>query len=490
MTVVETDVPARLDRLPWARFHWLVLIGLGVAWILDGLEVTLVGSLSGAIAQSPVLHMSASRVGDSASAYLAGAVIGALGFGWLADRLGRKRLFGVTVLIYLSATLATGFAWSFASFVVFRALTGAGIGGEYTAVNAAIQEMIPARQRGFADLVVNGSFWIGAAIGAGGSLIALDPHMIPPGLGWRIAFGLGGILGLGVLLLRRWIPESPRWLMTHGEPELAEQVVRQIETSVEVQKGLLPPVPPERLRLRTDVKSWFGAGMVALATRYRQRTMLGLVLMASQAFCYNAVFFTYALILTRFYGVRAGAVGLFILPFAVGNFLGPLLLGKLFDVLGRRVMIAGTYAASGVLMALSGWLFARRELSAIGQTETWTAIFFVASAAASSAYLTVGESFPLEIRAVAIALFYAFGTLIGGVGGPALFGALIQGGSRTALMWGYELGALLMLAAAGMAWALGIAAERRSLEAVAPPLAATPDYETCVRITLDEAGYF
>ena len=343
--MIETDVPARLDRLPWSRFHWLVVTGLGIAWILDGLEVTLVGSLSGAIEASPVLRMSAARVGLSASAYLVGAVAGALVFGWLADRWGRKRLFAVTVAVYLVATLATGLAWNFWSFALFRAVTGAGIGGEYAAVNAAIQELIPARRRGFTDLVINGSFWIGAALGAGGSLVVLDPRLIPPELGWRLAFAIGGVLGLGVLALRRWIPESPRWLMTHGRPGEAERVVAGIEARVAAETGPLPPVPPGVLRLRTDVRSWFGAGMVALVTRYRRRTVLGVVLMATQAFCYNAVFFTYALILTRFYGVAAGKVGLFILPFAVGNFFGPLLLGPLFDSLGRRTMITATYAA-------------------------------------------------------------------------------------------------------------------------------------------------
>jgi MFS family permease len=470
--MMQTDVPARLDRLPWSRFHWLVVIGLGIAWILDGLEVTLVGSLSGAIASDQGMGMSAARVGDSASAYLAGAVAGALLFGWLADRWGRKRLFAMTVAVYLAATLATGLAWNFWSFALFRALTGAGIGGEYAAVNAAIQELIPARRRGFTDLVVNGSFWIGAAIGAAGSLLVLDPRILPPALGWRLAFGLGGALGLGVLALRRWIPESPRWLMTHGRPEEAERVVAGIEARVAAETGPLPPVPPDRLLLRTDVGAWFGAGLRALVGRYRRRTVLGVVLMAAQAFCYNAVFFTYALILIRFYGIAPGRVGLFLLPFALGNFLGPLMLGHLFDRLGRRVMITATYGASGVLMALTGWLFAAGLLSAAGQTGAWTVIFFVASAAASSAYLTVGESFPLEVRAVAIASFYAFGTLVGGVAGPALFGALIQGGSRTGLMWGYQLGAGLMLLAAATAWGLAVAAERRPLEAVAPPLSA------------------
>ncbi len=468
---IETDVPARLDRLPWARFHWLVICGLGIAWILDGLEVTLVGSLSGAIAASPVLKMSAEQIGFTASAYLAGAVGGALLFGYLTDVLGRKKLFSITVLIYLLATLATGASWSFWSFALFRFLTGAGIGGEYAAVNAAIQELIPARRRGFTDLVINGSFWIGAAVGAGGSLIVLDPQILPPEIGWRVAFVIGGILGGVVLFLRHWIPESPRWLMTHGRPQEAERVVHGIEDRVAHETGIpLPPVPPIRIRLRTDVHSWFLAGMRALFTHYGRRTVLGVVLMATQAFCYNAVFFTYALILTHFYAVAPGRVGLFILPFAAGNFAGPLVLGRLFDTIGRRPMITATYAISGVLMAITGWLFAHGGLSAEAQTGAWTVIFFVASAAASSAYLTVGESFPLEVRAVAIALFYAFGTAVGGVAGPALFGALIDTGSRVSIMWGYLLGGALMLIGAATAAVLGVRAERRPLEEVAPPL--------------------
>ena len=408
--IVETNVPARLDRLPWAQFHWLVIFGLGVAWILDGLEVTLVGSLSAAITQSPVLRLTPAQVGETASAYLAGAVSGALLFGYLTDVLGRKRLFSLTVLIYMAATLATGASFSFWSFALFRFLTGAGIGGEYAAVNAAIQELIPARKRGFTDLVINGSFWIGAAIGAAGSLLVLDPRILPPEWGWRLAFIFGGVLGGIVLFLRHWIPESPRWLMTHGQPEEAERVVAGIEARVEKETGRpLPPVPEQHLRLRTDIHSWFGAGFKALVTQYRQRTFLGVVLMATQAFCYNAVFFTYALILTTFYKVSADSVGLFILPFAAGNFLGPLLLGRLFDTIGRRPMITATYAISGVLMAITGYLFAAGGLSAAAQTAAWTVIFFFASAAASSAYLTVGESFPLEVRAVAIALFYVFG---------------------------------------------------------------------------------
>jgi MFS family permease len=469
--VFETDVPARLDRLPWSRFHWLVIIALGIAWVLDGLEVTIVGSLSGALTESPVLHLSAQQVGLAASAYLVGAVSGALFFGWLTDRLGRKKLFSITVLLYLVATIACGLSWDFWSFAVFRLLTGAGIGGEYAAVNATIQELIPARRRGFTDLVVNGSFWVGAAAGAVGALIVLNPAVMPAEYGWRFAFIIGGVLGLIVLLLRRFLPESPRWLMTHGAPEEAARVVAEIEQRVEHETGRpLPPVPHQSLRLRTDVRSWFAPATRALFSDYRRRAILGIALMAAQAFCYNAVFFTYALILKQFYAIPSDNIGWFMLPFAAGNFLGPLVLGKLFDTLGRRLMITLTYALSGILMALTGWLFAIGVLNAMHQTLAWTAIFFVASAAASSAYLTVGESFPLEMRAIAIALFYAFGTGVGGVAGPALFGALIDTGQRISILWGYLLGAALMVGAALVAAWLAVPAERRALEDVAPPL--------------------
>ncbi len=469
--VFATDVPQRLDRLPWSGFHWLVIIALGIAWVLDGLEVTIVGSLSGALTESPVLHLTGAQVGLAASAYLVGAVAGALFFGWLTDRLGRKKLFSITVLVYLVATIACGLSWDFASFAFFRLVTGAGIGGEYAAVNATIQELIPARRRGFTDLVVNGSFWIGAAIGAIGALVVLDPAVMPAEYGWRFAFIIGGVLGFIVLLLRRFLPESPRWLMTHGQPEEAERVVAEIERRVERETGRpLPPVPGEKLLLRTDVREWFGPATRALFTNYRDRAVLGIALMAAQAFCYNAVFFTYALILTRFYGIASGSIGWFMLPFAAGNFLGPLLLGRLFDTLGRRLMITATYAISGILMAITGWLFVLGVLDAVQQTAAWTAIFFVASAAASSAYLTIGESFPLEMRAIAIALFYAFGTGVGGVAGPALFGALIDTGSRMSILWGYLLGGGLMLGAAVVAAFLAVPAERRALEDIAPPL--------------------
>jgi len=469
----ETNVPQRMDRLPWGRFHTLVVIALGITWILDGLEVTLVGSLSGAIADSPRLQLTAQDVSLTASAYLAGAVVGALFFGWLTDRLGRKKLFTLTVLIYLVATVASGFAWNFWSFVLFRFITGAGIGGEYAAVNATIQELIPARKRGFTDLCINGSFWVGAALGAVGATVALDPKVIDPELGWRVAFIIGGVIGIFVLFLRRFIPESPRWLMTHGRPEEASEVVSGIEARVEHETGQpLPPVPPGMLRLHRHKGGWFRASLRVLAVEYRSRTVLGVALMGSQAFCYNAVLFTYALVLTRFYGVESRHVGWFILPFALGNFMGPLLLGRFFDTLGRKLMITATYALSGILMAAVGWMFARGWLDATEQTLAWTVIFFFASAAASSAYLTVGETFPLEVRAVAISVFYALGTAAGGIAGPAVFGHLIQTGSRDEVLIGYLIGGGLMLGAAAVEWVLGVDAERRSLEEVAPPLSA------------------
>ncbi len=467
----ETHIPARLDRLPWTRFHWLVVFALGITWILDGLEVTLVGSLSATIGSSDGLNLSSTQIGATASCYLAGAVAGALFFGWLTDRLGRKKLFSITLVIYLLATILSGLSWNFWSFAFLRFATGAGIGGEYAAVNATIQELIPARRRGFTDLVINGSFWLGAALGSVGSLVALDASLIPQRYGWRGAFVIGGLIGLVVLFLRSFIPESPRWLMTHGQPDAADATTHEIEARVEQETGArLPPPGGKALRLRADVQSWFAASVSTLFGKYRRSTILGTALMAAQAFSYNAVLFTYALILTKYYAVPTGHVGLYTLPFALGNFAGPVILGRFFDSMGRKPMIAGTYIVSGGLMTLTGWLFAAGLLDATQQTAAWTAIFFFASAAASSAYLTVGESFPLEVRAVAIALFYAFGTAVGGIAGPALFGWLIADGSRFALLWGYVLGGVLMVMAGGFELWLGVAAERRSLEDIAPPL--------------------
>jgi MFS family permease len=470
-TVVETDIPARLDALAWGRFHTLVVVALGITWILDDLEVTLAGALSGVLKENSALGLTNTEVGLASSAYLAGAVLGGLGFGWLTDRLGRKKLFFTTLAVYLSATAATALSWNFASFALFRALTGAGIGGEYSAIASTIQELIPARFRGFTDLVINGSFWVGAATGAAGSIVLLDPAIVDPALGWRLAFLIGAILGLGIFVMRFALPESPRWLMTHGQAGRAEAIVADIERRSRrvTDDGAVAGRAKARLRPRSHTPLLDVAR--ALFRTYPQRTLVGLSLMATQAFFYNAIFFTYALILTDFYGVPPGNVGWYILPFAAGNFLGPLLLGRLFDTLGRRIMISSTYAASGILLAMAGYLFAAGLVSATTLTVAWMIIFFFASAAASSAYLTVSEIFPLEIRALAIAFFYAIGTGIGGVAAPWLLGALIDTGSRVSVALGYLLGATLMVAAARIEWRWGIAAERQPLEAVCRPLA-------------------
>ncbi len=470
--IIATDIPARLDRLRWGRFHTLVVVALGITWILDGLEVTLAGAVAPALKQSPLLHFSNAEVGLVSSAYLAGAVLGALFFGWLTDRLGRKRLFFITLALYLVATAATALSWNLWSFALFRFLTGAGIGGEYTAINSAIQELIPARYRGWTDLVINGSFWLGAAVGAAASIILLDPAVLAPDMGWRFAFLIGALLGLIILLMRMWLPESPRWLMTHGRIAEANSVVDGIEAEFRARGHRFDDEPLVIIRLRTRRFTPLAEVAKTLFRVERRRTLVGLTLMAAQAFFYNAIFFTYALVLTDFYGIQADHVGWYLLPFAAGNFLGPVLLGRLFDTVGRRTMIAVTYAVSGLLLAGVGYLFALGVLSATGQTIGWMVIFFFASAAASSAYLTVSETFPLEVRALAIAFFYAVGTGIGGVAGPWLFGALIDTGSRWSVFAGYLLGSALMLAAALVGGRYAVAAERKSLESISRPLAA------------------
>jgi MFS family permease len=447
-----------------------VIVALGITWILDGLEVTLAGALSGELKESSALALSDTQIGLAGSVYLAGAVFGAFFFGWLTDRLGRKRLFTITLAVYLAATAATGLSWNAASFVLFRFLTGAGIGGEYTAINSTIQELIPARLRGWTDLLINGSFWLGAAMGAGGAIVLLDPRVIDPAIGWRLAFLIGATIGLVIVLMRLWIPESPRWLVTHGRPQAAQAVIRGIEAQCFSNgDGGTRPWPTVRLRMRD--RTPLREVAQALFVTYRQRTLVGLTLMAAQAFFYNAIFFTYALILGDFYDVPARAVGWYILPFALGNVLGPILLGRLFDTVGRKIMIASTYALSGAMLAVTAALFSQDLLTATTLTVAWMMVFFVASAAASSAYLTVSETFPLEIRALAIAFFYAVGTGIGGIAGPLLFGVLIGTGSRGNVALGYAAGAVLMVIAAYVEARWGIAAERKSLETVSRPLA-------------------
>jgi MFS family permease len=463
----RSAIPARLDALPWSAWHWRVVLALGVSWLLDGLEVTLVGSLGPTLQRGDTLALSAAQIGWAASAYVGGAVLGALFFGRLADRLGRKRIFLVTLAVYLVATVLTAFSFDIASFAFCRFLTGFGIGGEYAAINSAIDELIPARVRGAVDLAINGTFWIGAALGAGLSIFLLNKEFLSPDIGWRMAFALGGVLSFAILLVRRHVPESPRWLLTHGRVDEAEAVVRSIERAVGVSPREHAAISMRALR----TVAWREV-MDVLLHRYRSRTVLGLTLMASQAFFYNAIFFTYALVMARFYGVPEGEVGWYIFPFAIGNFLGPLALGRLFDSLGRRAMIATTYSVAGVALFFTGYFFSENRLTAVQLTLCWSAIFFVASAAASSAYLTVSEIFPLEMRAVSISLFYAAGTALGGFAGPPLFGAMIESGSRDALFGAYAFASLLMCAAALVAAFIGVDAERKPLEEVAPPLGA------------------
>jgi MFS family permease len=464
----RTDIPARLDRLPWSRFHLLVVTALGITWVLDGLEVTIVGSIGPMLKDPRTLGLSDQDVGLAAACYVAGAVLGALVFGWLTDRLGRKLMFNVTLAVYLVGVAASACAWDFWSFALFRAVTGAGIGGEYSAINSAIDELIPARLRGRIDLLVNGTYWLGAAAGAGASLLLLSGRLVGVDLGWRLGFAIGAVLGCSILLLRRFVPESPRWSVTHGPAAEAERTIAEIERRVG------GPLPPARGTLTVHPRTVFGFGLIlhAMLIRNPARSVVVFALMVAQAFLYNAVFFTYGLVLTKFYHAADAQAGLYILPLAGVNFLGPLLLGPLFDTIGRRRMIAGTYGLSGLLLGCVAVGFAMGWLDAWTQTYCWMAIFFVASAAASSAYLTASEIFPLETRAMAIALFYALGTLVGGVPAPALFGWLIATGSAWAVAGGYLGAAALMIAAAACEAVLGVDAEGKALEEVAPPLSA------------------
>ncbi len=469
LPAVETDIPARLDRLPWSRFHLLVVAALGITWILDGLEVTIVGSIGPALQRRSALGLSVADIGLAASVYLAGAVLGALLFGWLTDRVGRKRIFNVTLGLYILSVLATACSWDLGSFLLFRFLTGFGIGGEYAAINSAIDELIPARVRGRVDLLVNGSYWLGAAAGAVASLVLVRGDGSFPG-GWRYGFAIGGVLGLLVLALRRWVPESPRWLVTHGRGREAVATMDDIEARVRV--TVAAPLAAVSERLTVHPRRVFGFGLIlrTMLGQYKLRSALALLMMAAQAFLYNAVFFTYGQVLTNDQGVAPHRVGLFVLPLALANVLGVVLLGPLFDTVGRRRMIFATYAVSGLLIIGVAWLFAAGRLDATTQTIGWAAIFFFASPAASAAYLTASEIFPLETRAMAISVFYVLGTLIGGVGAPYLFGRLIEMGGRLPLSYGYLGAGGLMIAAALMALRFGIDAEGKSLEQVAQPL--------------------
>ena len=472
----RSDVPARLDRLPWSRWHWMVVTALGITWIIDGLEVTMMGAVSTVLQEPQSLHFSGTEIGLLGTAYLAGAVLGALVFGYLTDRLGRKKLFTVTLGLYLVAAFLTAISWNFTSFACFRFLTGAAIGGEYSAINSAIDELIPARVRGWADLAINGTFWLGSAAGSLASVVLLDRRFLPVDLGWRLAFGLGAALGLVIIALRRHVPESPRWLLTHGHPEEAERIVDQLERQIEEDPavGALPEAKGW-ITIRPRGAIGFGELAGVMVRKYLRRTVLGLSLIISQAFLYNGVFFTFPLVLRKFYGIHPDRTGFYLLPFALSNFLGPLLLGRFFDTVGRKPMIGSTYTVSAVLLAATGYLFAAGHLTATTQTLLWAVIFFFASSAASSAYLTVSEIFPVELRGMVIALFFACGTLIGGTLAPWLFGRLIDSGSRRYLFYGDLFGAALLLSTVGVVAAFGVQAERTSLEDIAQPLSAVEE---------------
>jgi MFS family permease len=467
---VETDVPQRMDRLPWSSWHVGILIALGTSWLLDGLEVTLVGSLSGILQTKQGLSLTDPQVTLAATTYLAGAVIGAILFGHLTDRLGRKKLFLVTLATYSAATVCTAFSFNLISFSIFRFFTGLGIGGEYAAINSAVDELIPGKVRGTVDLFVNGTFWVGASLGSGAALLLLSGHPFPQATGWRYAFGIGGSLGALVLLLRLRVPESPRWLMLRGKEEEAGKIVKQIEAKVAKGGKQLPPPEGDKLKLSVRDHTPWGEIFKNMTGENRQRSLLGLILMVSQSFFFNAVFFTYGLVGKKFFHIDDKRLPLQLLPFAIASFLGPVLLGRLFDKVGRKPMITATYGIAGVLLAATTIPFATGAIGTKGMGICFSIIFFVASSAASAAYLTVSEIFPLEIRAFAIAIFYAIGTLIGGVGAPILFGLLINTGSKPLVAIGYGIGAALMLTAAVSEFFIGVEAAGQSLESVSKPL--------------------
>jgi MFS family permease len=470
---ITTDVPERLDRLPWSRFHWLVVIGLGTVWILDGLEVTIVGNIAPRLTEKGSgLGLNAGQIGTAAAFYVAGACVGALFFGQLTDRFGRKKLFLLTLLLYLLATIVTAFAFAPWFFFVARFFTGAGIGGEYAAINSAIDELIPARLRGRVDLLINGSYWGGAALGSLATLVLLDTAVLPAGVGWRLAFGLGAVLGVGILIVRRHVPESPRWLFIHGREQEADRIVGSIEEEIRDDTGERLPKPDEtieihqreRIALRTIAATAFG--------KYPRRSALGLSLFVGQAFIYNAVTFTLGTALATFFGVSSGSVPVFFAIFATANLLGPLLLGRLFDTIGRKPMIAGCYLISAVLLTVTALLLGAGALTRWSFLGMIVATFFFASAGASSAYLTVSEIFPMETRALAIAFFYAIGTGAGGIVGPLLFGKLVESGHLSTAALGYLIGAVVMAwgGVAELLW--GVAAENQQLEDIATPLTA------------------
>ncbi|MEE1754722.1 MFS transporter [Streptomyces sp. SP18CS02] len=471
---ITTKVPARLDRLPWSRWHWMIVIGLGTVWILDGLEVTVVGNIASRLSEdgSGLSITDAQVTGIAAALYVAGACSGALFFGWLTDRYGRKKLFLITLAVYLAATALTAVSFSAWWFFLFRFLTGFGIGGEYAAINSAIDELIPSRYRGRVDLIINGSFWLGAMGGALLSVLALNTDIFPKDIGWRLTFGLGVVLGLVILLVRRHVPESPRWMFIHGRSEEAEKLVDDVEREVERETGERLPEPAGSITIKQRHSVGFVTIGRTLFRSYPKRAVLGLSLFVGQAFLYNAITFGFGSILVKFFDVPSGTTGYFFTVIAFGNFLGPLLLGRLFDTWGRRPMIAGTYVLSGLLLYVTAWMFGNGWLTAITMTACWCVVLFFASAGASSAYLTVSEIFPMETRAMAIAFFYAIGTAAGGISGPLIFAGLTESGVVGDTVLAFCIGATLMVLAGVVAVFFAVDAERKSLEDIATPLSA------------------
>ncbi|MFH9978111.1 MFS transporter [Streptomyces sp. NPDC017179] len=477
---VTTDIPARLDRLPWSRWHWTIVVGLGTVWILDGLEVTVVGNIASRLSEpgSGLSISSAQVTGTAAALYVAGACVGALFWGRLTDRFGRKKLFMITLAVYLAATALTAVSFEAWWFFLFRFLTGFGIGGEYAAINSAIDELIPAAYRGRVDLIINGSFWVGAVGGSLLSILALNTGILAADVGWRLTFALGAVLSLVILLVRRHVPESPRWLLIHGRDREAEEVVTDIERRVVAERDERLPEPHGEITIRQRRSVSFVEIARTVFAHYRRRAVLGFSLFIGQAFLYNAITFGFGAILTKFFHVPSDHTGYYFAVIAAGNFLGPLLLGHLFDTVGRRVMISSTYLLSGLLLFGTAWLFDRGTLSAGTLTACWCVVLFFASAGASSAYLTVSEIFPMETRAMSIAFFYALGTAAGGISGPLLFADLTSTGRVGDTVLAFQIGAALMCAAGLVAAFLAVKAERRSLEDIATPLTAVRAPET------------
>jgi MFS family permease len=471
--LIRSTIPARLDRLPWSKFHTRMVMALGVAWILDGLEITIAANLSADFTQKNTLALSSSQSADIATWYLVGEVIGALVFGRLSDRFGRKNLFMITLAVYLVGSGLTAATQAGGGWVVFlyatRVIAGAGIGGEYAAINSAIDEMIPARHRGRVDIGVNGTYWAGAVIGTAATLWLLNK--VTPDLGWRLAFLVGPVLALVVIYVRRNLPESPRWQLMHGREQEAEAGIAEIEREVEASAGKLEPVSDDKaIEIRATERLSYVALLHALFKQYPGRSTLTAALMITQSFLYNAIFFTYGLVLKFFFHVGADDVPYYFFAFAAGNLLGPLTLGRLFDSIGRRRMISGTYLISGVLLIVTAFLFKQGDLNATTQTLAWTVIFFFASAGASAGYLTASEVFPLEVRAQAIAVFFAIAQCFGLLG-THLYGSLIgTGKDPNSLFVGYLIGAGAMILGGVVAAVLAVDAEGRSLEDIAAPL--------------------